>query len=133
MVLDEENKQLITKNKKIKLTDREFLLINFLILHKYEVCSYKDICEVIYHVDEKTAIYYDSALKTMLKRIRKKIENEDFIISTVHGFGLFTYYNIDETVKKRFRNFAKEQKIIQLKEEIFQKKQEIHKIEESFE
>lgn len=133
MVLDEENKQLITKNKKIKLTDREFFLINFLILHKYEVCSYKDICEVIYHVDEKTAIYYDSALKTILKRIRKKIENEDFIISTVYGFGLFTYYNIDETVKKRFRNFAKEQKIIQLKEEIFQKKQEIHKIEESFE
>ena len=43
MVLDEKNKQLITKNKKINLSSREFLFLSFLIQHKYQACSYNEI------------------------------------------------------------------------------------------
>ena len=49
MVLDEKNKQLITKNKKINLSSREFLFLDFLIQHKYQACSYNEIMKYIYN------------------------------------------------------------------------------------
>ena len=131
MVLDEKNKQLITKNKKINLSSREFLFLNFLIQHKYQACSYNEIMKYIYNIDDSAINYFKATFKVLLRRIRKKLENEDFVITTIHGFGLFTYYNIDVTVKKRFDIFYKELKIKQLKKKKKKKKQEIYALEES--
>lgn len=133
MVLDEINRQLITKNKIIKLSKAEFLFICYLIQHKNETCSYNEIIKFIYKIDDKYTIYYQNAFKVMLRRIKKKLKNEDLIIITVRKFGIFSYYNIDEIIKKRFRNFNKELKINQLEKEIMEKEQEILKIKESFE
>lgn len=131
MVLDEKNKQLITKNKKINLSSREFLFLDFLIQHKYQACSYNEIMKYIYDIDDSAINYFKTTFKVLLRRIRKKLENEDFVITTINGFGIFTYYNIDVTVKKRFDIFYKELEIKQLKKEINEKKQEIYALEES--
>lgn len=133
MILDENKMELITNNGIIDLTFNELKIIDLLIKNKNRICFYKELILYIYSsngANEENYKYFKGPLQTVLKRLRKKIKNEDIEIITIDNYGLFIKYNINNIVKKRFYNYEIEQKIIQLKNEIIEKENQISKLEE---
>lgn len=131
MMLDENTQELVTRNKKIKLTPNEFKLMEFLIKNRYRNCTYKELIMYIYNTSEEDYAYFKSPLLTIIRRIKKKLKNEDLIIKTIHDYGIFIIYNINIEVKKRIKKFLIEQEILKLKDEIKEKKNKIKLLEES--
>ena len=131
MILDENTQELVTKNKKIKLTPNEFKLMQFLIKNRNRNCTYKELIIYIYNTSEEDYVYFKSPLMTIIRRIRKKIEQEELDIITIHDYGIFIRYNINDKVKKRFKKIQIEQEILKLKDEIEEKKNKIKLLEES--
>lgn len=131
MMLDENTQELVTRNKKIKLTPNEFKLMQFLIKNRYRNCTYKELIMYIYNTSEEDYAYFKSPLLTIIRRIKKKLKNEDLIIKTIHDYGIFIIYNINIEVKKRIEKFSIEQEILKLKDEIEEKKNKIKLLEES--
>lgn len=130
-MLDENTQELVTRNKKIKLTPNEFKLMEFLIKNRYRNCTYKELIMYIYNTSEEDYAYFKSPLLAIIRRIKKKLENEDLIIKTIHDYGIFIIYNINIEVKKRIKKFLIEQEILKLKNEIREKKNKIKLLEES--
>lgn len=131
MILDENAQELVTRNKKIKLTPNEFKLMQFLIKNKNRNCTYKELIMYIYNTSEEDYVYFKSPLLTIIRRIKKKLKNEDLIIKTIPDYGVFIKYNINIEVKKRIEKFLIEQEILKLKDEIEKKKNKIKLLEES--
>ena len=131
MILDENTQELVTRNKKIKLTPNEFKLMQFLIKNKNRNCTYKELIMYIYNTSEEDYVYFKSPLLTIIRRIKKKLKNEDLIIKTIPDYGAFIRYNINIEVKKRIEKFLIEQEILKLKDEIEKKKNKIKLLEES--
>ncbi len=131
MILDENTQELVTRNKKIKLTPNEFKLMQFLIKNKNRNCTYKELIIYIYNTSEEDYVYFKSPLLTIIRRIKKKLKNEDLIIKTIPDYGVFIRYNINIEVKKRIEKFLIEQEILKLKDEIEKKKNKIKLLEES--
>lgn len=131
MILDENTQELVTRNKKIKLTPNEFKLMQFLIKNKNRNCTYKELIMYIYNTSEEDYVYFKSPLLTIIRRIKKKLKNEDLIIKTIPDYGVFIRYNINIEVKKRIEKFLIEQEILKLKDEIEKKKNKIKLLEES--
>jgi DNA-binding winged helix-turn-helix (wHTH) protein len=131
MILDENTQELVTRNKKIKLTPNEFRLMQFLIKNKNRNCTYKELIMYIYNTSEEDYVYFKSPLLTIIRRIKKKLKNEDLIIKTIPDYGVFIRYNINIEVKKRIEKFLIEQEILKLKDEIEKKKNKIKLLEES--
>lgn len=131
MILDENTQELVTRNKKIKLTPNEFKLMQFLIKNKNRNCTYKELIMYIYNTSEEDYVYFKSPLLTIIRRIKKKLKNEDLIIKTIPDYGVFIRYNINIEVKKRIEKFLIEQEILKLKDEIEEKKNKIKLLEES--
>ena len=131
MMLDENTQELVTRNKKIKLTPNEFKLMQFLIKNRNRNCTYKELIMYIYNTSEEDYAYFKSPLLTIIRRIKKKLKNEDLIIKTIHDYGIFIIYNINIEVKKRIKKFSIEQEILKLKDEIEEKKNKIKLLEES--
>lgn len=133
MILDEKSMQLITKNKTMKLTLKEFKILSFLIENKYRVCFYKELVLYVYSdngINEENYKYYKSPLVTTIKRFSKKIKDEDIKIITVNNYGFLIKYNIDKEIKKRINGYEIRKKIIQLKNEIYDKETEIKLLED---
>lgn len=131
MILDENTQELVTRNKKIKLTPNEFKLMQFLIKNRNRNCTYKELIIYIYNTSEEDYVYFKSPLLTIIRRIKKKLKNEDLIIKTIPDYGVFIRYNINIEVKKRIEKFLIEQEILKLKDEIEKKKNKIKLLEES--
>ena len=131
MILDENTQELVTRNKKIKLTPNEFKLMQFLIKNRNRNCTYKELIMYIYNTSEEDYVYFKSPLLTIIRRIKKKLKNEDLIIKTIPDYGVFIRYNINIEVKKRIKKFLIEQEILKLKDEIKEKKNKIKLLEES--
>lgn len=131
MILDENTQELVTRNKKIKLTPNEFKLMQFLIKNRNRNCTYKELIMYIYDTSEEDYAYFKSPLLTIIRRIKNKLKNEDLIIKTIHDYGVFISYNINIEVKKRIEKFLIEQEILKLKDEIEKKKNKIKLLEES--
>ncbi len=131
MILDENKQELVTRNKKIELTPNEFKLMQFLIKNRNRNCTYKELIMYIYDTSEEDYVYFKSPLMTIIRRIRKKIEQEELDIITIHDYGIFIRYNINIEVKKRIEKFLIEQEILKLKDEIEEKKNKIKLLEES--
>lgn len=131
MILDENTQELVTRNKKIKLTPNEFKLMQFLIKNKNRNCTYKELIMYIYNTSEEDYVYFKSPLLTIIRRIKKKLKNEDLIIKTIPDYGVFIRYNINIEVKKRIEKFLIGQEILKLKDEIEKKKNKIKLLEES--
>lgn len=131
MILDENTQELVTRNKKIKLTPNEFKLMQFLIKNRNRNCTYKELIMYIYNTSEEDYVYFKSPLLTIIRRIKKKLKNEDLIIKTIHDYEIFIRYNINIEVKKRIKKFLIEQEILKLKDEIEEKKNKIKLLEES--
>lgn len=131
MILDENKQELVTRNKKIKLTPNEFKLMQFLIKNRNRNCTYKELIMCIYDTSEEDYVYFKSPLMTIIRRIRKKIEQEELDIITIHDYGIFIRYNINDKVKKRFKKIQIEQEILKLENEIKEKKDKIKLLKES--
>lgn len=131
MILDETNQELISKNKKIELTPNEFKFMQFIIKNKNRNCTYKELIMYIYNVDEESYVYFKSPLRTIIKRIRKKIKGENLEIITIHDYGIFIRYKIDDEEKKIIKKFKIELEISQLENEIAEKRNKIKSLKES--
>ena len=131
MILDENTQELVTRNRKIKITPNEFKLMQFLIKNRNRNCTYKELIMYIYNTSEEDCAYFKSPLLTIIRRIKNKLKNEDLIIKTIHDYGIFIRYNINIEVKKRIEKFLIEQEILRLKDEIEEKKNKIKLLEES--
>lgn len=131
VVLDEINQCLATKNKKIKLTKTETKLLIYLIKNKNQVCSYVNLTEFVYNVNEETVYLYKAPFYTLINRLRRKLKNENLEIKSVYNYGIFINYIIDEERKKEFNRILINQKIDKLKDEIQIKSNQIKKLEES--
>lgn len=91
LVIDLDKCEVKKDNKIIPLTALEFKIFNILLENRNRVVSLEYLLEFIY--DETHNYVNDNTLRVYIKRIREKIEDEDFI-KTVKGLG----YRIDEDV-----------------------------------
>lgn len=131
MVLDENNQCLVTKSKKIKLTKNETKLLIYLIKNKNKVCSYVNLIELVYNVNEETVYLYKDPFYTLINRLRRKLKNENLEIISVYNYGIFINYVIDNERKKQFNEIITKQKIEKLKDKIKDINIQIKELEES--
>ena len=112
------------------MTFYEYRFIKYLIDNKNRNCTYKELIMYIYNVDENTYNLLKNSFSVMLKRVRKKIKNENLLIKTIHNYGIFIFYVVNDNIKKHIKNMEIKNKIIQLNEDIQKKQEEIKKLEE---
>lgn len=86
IIVEIENKQVFLKDKKIKLSQKEYQLLKLLITHPGRVFSRDYLLDVLYFGDNEEV--FDRAIDVCVTRLRKKIADFDKnIIESVHGFG----------------------------------------------
>lgn len=115
MVLDENTKTLITKNKLIKLNENEYLLLYFLIKKRYQICYKKEIIMYIFNCNEEDTKYWNSILLGIITRLRKKIKETNINIDTIYGIGYILRYVLTENEKKYIKKLEVQEKINELK------------------
>lgn len=130
MVLDENTKTLITKNKLIRLNKNEYLLLYLLIKKRYQICYKKEIIMYIFNCNEEDTKYWNSILLGIITRLRKKIKETNIYIQSVYGIGYILRYILDQNEKKHIKNLEIKEKINNLKEEIKEKETKIKILEE---
>lgn len=130
MVLDENTKTLITKNKLIRLNKNEYLLLYLLIKKRYQICYKKEIIMYIFNCNEEDTKYWNSILLGIITRLRKKIKETNIDIKSVYGIGYILRYILDQNEKKHIKNLEIKEKINNLKEEIKEKETKIKILEE---
>lgn len=131
MVLYEDRRELITKNRIIELTTNEFKLMQYLIKNKKRNCTYKELIMYIYNIDEEKYKYFKVPFMTLLTKTRKKIEKENLLIITIYNYGIFIEYVIDSKEEQIVRNFERKTKINKLKKEIKEKTEQLKILEEN--
>lgn len=86
IIVEIENRQVFLKDKKIKLSQKEYELLKLLITHPGRVFSRDYLLDVLYFGDNEEV--FDRAIDVCVTRLRKKIADFDKnIIESVHGFG----------------------------------------------
>lgn len=128
MLLDENSGILVTKNGKIKLTRNEIMFFLYLIYTKKHIYTFQELIIWIYGVDNYKLFY--NCFRKMLKKIRKKIENESLQIMIIDNYNLSIHYNIDKKIKNKIKIYSKKIKIDKLNQEINKLNQEIKLLEE---
>jgi DNA-binding response OmpR family regulator len=89
LVYDYKNKQLLREHVAIALTKKEMLFIELLLKHPKQIVSNDMIQNDVW----EQAIMSDSAIKNLIFRLRKKIDQE--FVQTIHGVG----YKLISTLK----------------------------------
>ena len=117
MVLYEDKRELVTKNKRIELTLYEYRFIYYLIIY-------------IYNIDEENYKLFKSTFLKLMYKVKRKLRNENLKIEVIHSYGIFIFYVVDDNIKKHIKNMEIKNKIIQLNEDIQKKQEEIKKLEE---
>ncbi len=86
LTMDLDLKEVFRNNKEIKLTSREFRLLEYLLLNKNRVVSRIDILENVWEIDFDLGT---NVIDVYINYLRKKIENRQSskIIKTVIGMG----------------------------------------------
>lgn len=86
LILDRDAKTVKRGNKQIELTAKEFLLLEYLLLHKGKVISRVDIAEKIWEINFDTGT---NVIDVYVSFLRKKIDYgfESKLIHTVVGMG----------------------------------------------
>lgn len=129
MILDENRRELITKNKKIELTFYEYKFIYYLIKNKNRNCTYKELIIYIYSTNEENYKLYKNSFNVLLKKMQRKLEKENLLITTVYNYGVFMTYIVDNKIKKKIKKYENQIKIEQLKQEILEREEKIKLLE----
>lgn len=130
MVLYEDKRELVTKNKRIELTLYEYRFIYYLIKNKNRNCSYKELIIYIYNIDEENYKLFKSTFLKLMYKVKRKLRNKNLKIEVIHSYGIFIFYVVNDNIKKHIKNMEIKNKIIQLNEDIQKKQEEIKKLEE---
>ena len=69
----------------VQLMPKEFQLLEFLMRHPNQVFSQETLLNKVWPTDSEATV---EALRTTVKRLRKKLDPDGEIVSTVHGVGL---------------------------------------------
>ncbi|MBX9689621.1 MAG: response regulator transcription factor [Candidatus Obscuribacterales bacterium] len=76
----------VTKDDQVvQLMPKEYQLLEFLMRHPNQVFSQETLLNKVWPTDSEATV---EALRTTLKRLRKKMDPEGQIIGTIHGVGL---------------------------------------------
>lgn len=91
LVLDNDNKKVTRADELIKLSSKEYMLLEYLLLNKEKVVSEEMINNLLWDMDENTA---SNVISVFIYRLRKKIDknNQKKLIHTIRGMG----YKISE-------------------------------------
>jgi len=89
--LDSDKKSVTRANQAIKLSSKEYMLLEYLLLNKEKIVSEEMINELLWDMDDNTA---SNVISVFIYRLRKKIDKKSDIklIHTVRGLG----YKISE-------------------------------------
>lgn len=87
---DFNNKKLSIKENDIMLTKKENLMINLLLYNKNKIVTYENIQDYVY---EGNYCSYD-AIRTLIKRLRKKLNNKYIATSSNKGYIFSTNINL---------------------------------------
>ena len=68
----------------IDLTPREFSILEYMMRHADQVVSPEAILNSVYHSESESTI---DSIYTLVKNIRKKLQDKSTLIKTVHGIG----------------------------------------------
>lgn len=79
---DFNNTKLVIKNSDIKLTRKELLMVNLFLFNKNQIVTYESIQDYVWKGDYCS---YD-AIRTLIKRLRKKIGNNYIKTSSNRGY-----------------------------------------------
>ncbi len=84
--VDLERRKVLADGANAGLTQREFELINYLIAHKGETISRRELVESVWADDPETAPN-DRTIDVHVRRLRSKISGYEDIIRTIRGGG----------------------------------------------
>jgi DNA-binding response OmpR family regulator len=86
IVVDLERRKVLADGTNAGLTQREFELINYLIAHKGETISRRELIDSVWADDPETAPN-DRTIDVHVRRLRSKISGYEDIIRTIRGGG----------------------------------------------
>lgn len=86
IVVDLERRKLLADGTNAGLTQREFELINYLIAHKGETISRRELIDSVW-ADDPDAAPNDRTIDVHVRRLRSKISGYEDIIRTIRGGG----------------------------------------------
>lgn len=91
MVLKAQDLELCPADRTVKragvsidLTPREFSILEYMMRHADQVVSPEAILNSVYHSESESTI---DSIYTLVKNIRKKLQDKQTLIKTVHGIG----------------------------------------------
>lgn len=84
IVIDTQKYRVTLSGEPINLVPREFQLLEFFMRHPNQVFSSEALLARVWPSDSEAST---EALRTALKRLRKKVDPEGNLIRTVHGVG----------------------------------------------
>ncbi len=86
LMLDLDTKKVFRKNKEIKITLKEFTILEYLMRHPDQVLSREQIID---HVWDFAFDSFSNLVDVHIKNLRKKIDDsyDEKILETVHGMG----------------------------------------------
>lgn len=83
--IDTVNKQVKLKGKAIKLSRKEYAILEYLVLHNGQVINKE---QIIKHIWDFDADILPNTVEVFIRGIRKKLDNnEQSVIETIRGFG----------------------------------------------
>jgi DNA-binding response OmpR family regulator len=86
IVVDLERRKVLADGANAGLTQREFELINYLIAHKGETISRRELIDSVW-ADDPDAAPNDRTIDVHVRRLRSKISGYEDIIRTIRGGG----------------------------------------------
>jgi DNA-binding response OmpR family regulator len=86
IVVDLERRKVLADGTNAGLTQREFELINYLIAHKGETISRRELIDSVW-ADDPDAAPNDRTIDVHVRRLRSKISGYEDIIRTIRGGG----------------------------------------------
>jgi DNA-binding response OmpR family regulator len=86
IVVDLERRKVMADGNNAGLTQREFELINYLIAHKGETISRRELIDSVWE-DDPDAAPNDRTIDVHVRRLRSKISGYEDIIRTIRGGG----------------------------------------------
>lgn len=82
--IDMDSEQVFAGEKEVKLTKKEFMVLEYLLRHKGQVVSRNQILE---HAWDRNVDIFTNIVDTHIKNIRKKLESPGKHIETIYGSG----------------------------------------------